>query len=93
MQEILGLSIFGQRIFFAGFFCLSTAIFIGLCFVDNGNKLTSYSVLDGESRVTSDKHFKERFKVTSVSFKIHTLWKLTSCDTKLYEKITTVKTH
>ena len=34
MQEILWLSIFGQFIFFAGFFFLSTAVFIGLCSVE-----------------------------------------------------------
>lgn len=54
--EILGLSIFSQFIFFAGFFFLSTAIFVGLSFIDEGfeSEPPLYKVLDGESSLISD---------------------------------------
>lgn len=54
MQEVLGLSIFTQFVFFAGFFFLSTVIFIGFWFIDNGNRPTLYSIVEGDSRGDSD---------------------------------------
>lgn len=53
--EVLGLSIFSQFIFFAGFFFLSTAMFIGFCFIDDVEKKpTVYSLLEEASTDISD---------------------------------------
>ncbi|KAJ6797098.1 hypothetical protein M6B38_110935 [Iris pallida] len=55
VSEIFGLSIFHQFIFFAGFFLLSTAVFVVLSFIDDGRRpVSSYLVLDSESGAISD---------------------------------------
>lgn len=55
VAEIGGLSIFYQFIFFAGFFLLATAVFVGIYFIDGRRRnTTSYLVLESDSGVILD---------------------------------------